>query len=202
MSTTTDPTPYTQPQACLYLLPTYHHQQVPSCERPNAHVHAHTRAHVFPYVPGHRPVPTCTRFWVACAGTQKHSLLDNSPILDPFGALGSNQPSPSQAPLAFAWCCAYLQMDSGAAGAFGIGSNRNRGSSRWWWQPQRQRGLQQRRCLLWSWDFRQKTGPLTFQHSEGSPHCAGANSWPAGSHSMLKLGDPCEINSAHLVSKV
>lgn len=89
MSTTTDPTPYTQPQACLYLLPTYH-QQVPSCERLNAHVHAHTRAHVSPYVPGHGPVPTCTRFWVACAGTQKHSLLENSPILDPFGALGSN----------------------------------------------------------------------------------------------------------------
>lgn len=153
------------------------------------HTQEHTCSHTF-LDTGQCPL---ARFWVACAGTQKHSLLENSPILDPFGALGSNQPSPSQAPLA--WCCAYLRMDSGAAGAFGIGSNRNRGSSRWWWQPQRQRGLQQRRCLLWSWDFRQKTGPLTFQHSEGSPHCAG-------SHSMLRLGVPCEINSAHLVSRV
>lgn len=127
--------------------------------------HTHTRAqHVFPYVPGYGPVLTCTRFWVACACTQKHSLLQNSPTLDPFGTLSSCQPSLSQALLA--WCCAYLQMDSGAAGAFGIGSNRNRGSSRWWWQPQQQRGLQQRRCLLWSWDFRQKTGLLTFQPSE------------------------------------
>lgn len=53
----------------------------------------------------------------------------------------------------------YLQKGSAAAGAGGTGSSRSRGSSRWWWRPQPRRGSRQKRCLLWSWGFRQRSVP-------------------------------------------